>query len=67
MVGLTEAAAILGVSKANLRRDVKGLPEPAQDRGIEGFEVRATPLWHRQEIEDLKEARRTLAKTAGRR
>lgn len=52
IVGLAEAARLLGMKKENVRR-LAELPEPANDRGIEGFEVSATPIWPRIEIEEL--------------
>ncbi len=57
IVGLAEAAKILGMKKNNVRR-LRELPEPANERGIEGFEVSATPIWPRAEIEELAEQRR---------
>lgn len=56
LVGLTEAAEILKMKKQNVRV-LRGVPEPLQDRGIEGFEVAATPLWPRAEIVELAEKR----------
>lgn len=67
LVGTKEASAILGVLKNNLNAIV-GMPEPLQERGIEGFEVAATPLWPRAEIEELatkrREAHERLARAA---
>jgi hypothetical protein len=57
LVGRKEAAAILGVKSNNLQRDFPELPEPLQDRGIEGFEVGATPLWPRAEVQELADKR----------
>ena len=45
LVGLSDAAAILGVHRSNLMT-VKGLPEPVQ-------RVSSGPLWLRSEIEAL--------------
>lgn len=56
LVGRAEAAEILGVRSENLGK-VRGLPAPLQDEGIEGFDVRATLLWRRAEIETLRDAR----------
>lgn len=56
LVGLGEAAAIVGTKRQNLRL-LKGMPEPLQDRGIEGFEVAATPLWPRAEVQELADKR----------
>jgi hypothetical protein len=62
MVGLAEAAVILGTAKQNLIRSngqrLNGLPPPLQERGIDGFDVIATPLWPRSEITELRELRR---------
>jgi len=62
MVGLREAASILGTAKQNLIRSngqrLNGLPPPLQERGIEGFAVIATPLWPRAEIEELARLRK---------
>lgn len=52
IVGLAEAAELLGMKKENVRR-LAELPEPVNDRGIEGFAVSATPIWPRVEIEEL--------------
>jgi hypothetical protein len=62
LVGLGEAAAILGTQKQNLIRyngeRLAGLPAPLQERKIKGFEVIATPLWPRAEIVALAKLRR---------
>ncbi len=56
LVGLREAAEILGVHKSHVRR-IKELPEPLGNRRIEGFDVSAGPLWVRSEIEELADRR----------
>jgi hypothetical protein len=60
LVGRTECARILGVRSENLGK-VRGLPAPLQDRGIDGFDVGATPLWTRFEIERLRDERTEAA------
>ena len=57
LVGRKEVARILGVKSENLFRDVAGLPEPLQDRGIRGFEVTTGPLWPLAEITELARSR----------
>ena len=52
LVGRSEAAAILGVAQNNLRR-MADVPEPLNERAIPGFEVSATTLWPRAELEEV--------------
>jgi hypothetical protein len=56
LVGRREAARILGVLPENMPR-MAVIPEPLQDRGIEGFDVSQTPLWPRAEIEQVRDER----------
>jgi hypothetical protein len=63
LVGKKEAAAILGVKVGNMYRDVPELI-PLQDRKIKGFEVCATPLYPRAEVEAV--ARRRAKRQNGR-
>ena len=57
LVGLAEAAEILEAKKPNVRV-LPGMPEPLQDRGIDGFAVSATPIWPRAEIVELAAKRK---------
>lgn len=56
LVGKGEAAKILGVRPGNMARDIPELV-PLQDRKIKGFEVCATPLYLRAEVEALAVSR----------
>lgn len=56
LVGRSEAAKILGVNRNNMHR-MKDVPPSLQERGIEGMEVGATPLWYRSEIEEVARMR----------
>lgn len=50
LLGRKESAAVLGVKPGNMARDIPELI-PLQDRKIKGFEVCATPLYPRAEVE----------------
>lgn len=61
IIGRKEAARILGIKPENIGRIVE-LPEPLQERGIEGFEVSTGPLWPLAEIRELAAKRAARAK-----
>ena len=62
LVGLAEAGEILDVKKPNVRA-LPGMPEPLQDRGIDGFAVSATPIWPRTEVVELAAKRKQQKST----
>ncbi len=64
VVGRKEAAAILGVKPGNMARDVPELV-PLQDRKIKGFDVCATPLYPRAEVEAVAGTRAKASRARG--
>jgi hypothetical protein len=57
LVGLSEAAEILGVDKSNLRR-MRDVPESLQTRFPGEYQVSSGPLWFREELEAVAKKRK---------
>jgi hypothetical protein len=64
LVGAAEAADILGVERTRISRYRRtgAMPDPIS-------ELRATPVWHRRDVENLRNQRKrkAAARAAGRR
>lgn len=58
IVGKGEAAAMFGKNPNNLKRDVPELPDPE-------WELKATPVWRREVIQAIVDARTAAAQKGG--